>query len=145
MRRDIKNRCKSLEALSHICTQLKNEISFRAPPIAELTAKHSKEGKCASLFRSVTENMGKGFKEAWKTSAEKWSKESGLTKEEADTVLMLRNLGSTDIEGEKCLLSEVAERLSEQTENAGRELSSEGKMLFSCSVLGGLALVILII
>ncbi len=89
--------------------------------------------------------MGKGFKEAWKTSAEKWSKESGLKKEEADTVLMLRNLGSTDIEGEKCLLSEVSERLSEQTENAGRELSSEGKMLFSCAVLGGLALVILII
>lgn len=145
LRSDIKIRCESLEALSLICTRLRSDISFRAPPVAELTAKYSTEGKCALLFAEVTENMEKGFCEAWLKSAAKWAKASGLTKEETETVLMLRTLGSADIEGEKTLLTAVEDRLRMHAESAEKELLTKGKMLFSCSMLGGLALVILII
>ncbi len=144
-RLDIKRRCEALEELRQICIKLKSEISFRAPPITLLMEKHSVCGECASLFRAVTENMQQGYSMAWKQAAKKWSSDEGLTGEETETVMMLQSLGSTDVEGEKELLTVIEEKLSADAERAREDLSSKGKMMFSCSVLAGLALVIFII
>ncbi len=89
--------------------------------------------------------MDSGFRCAWRTGAEKWSRSVGLTQDELETVLLLDSVGSTDIEGEKRLLITASERLSEQAKNIKSELKTKGKMLFSCSVLAGLGVVILII
>lgn len=145
LRGDIKRRCEWLEALLQICVKMQNEISFRAPPIIELLEKCSGDSPCAPLFSEAKENIAKGFPCAWRESAQKWAKSAGLTREETATVLLLDSLGSNDIEGEKRLLSGVCERISSQAENARNELLTKGKMLFSCSMLAGLAIVILII
>ncbi len=145
LRGDIKRRCEWLEALLRICQKIQSEISFRAPPIAELMEKYSADSPCAPLFSDVRENISKGFTCAWRESTEKWAKSAGLTREETETVLLLDTLGGSDIEGEKQLLSGVCERLTRQTADARGELMTKGKMLFSCSLLAGIALVILII
>lgn len=128
-----------------LCRRMNSEISFRAPPVTVLLEKYGKDGICAPMLREAAADISKGFCAAWRESAQRWSARYGLTQEEKDTVLMLDALGGSDIEGEKRLLESVCERLSMQSENVGKELATKGKMLFSCSMLTGLALVILII
>lgn len=144
-RTDIKRRCESLEALRQVCIKMQNEISFRAPPITELITRCSADSPCSALFSQAKEKISEGFALAWHDSAEKWSSRIGLTQDERETVLLLESLGGSDTEGEKRLLSTVADRLSEHTENIKNELNTKGKMLFSCSMLAGIAFVILII
>ncbi len=104
--------------------------------------KCAKNSLCAPLFDM---DISRGFASVWKENARKWSKAMGLTQDETETVQMLSSLGSADIEGEKRLLDEVSKRLSEHSAAAHEEHATRGKMLFSCSVLTGLALVIFII
>ncbi len=128
-----------------LCGKINSEISFRAPPVAELLEKYGTDGVCAPMLRETAADISQGFCAAWRKSAQKWSAHYGLTQEETDTVLMLDALGGSDVEGERRLLERVCERLAEQNKNVGKELATRGKMLFSCSMLAGLAIVILII
>lgn len=114
-------------------------------PLSELIEKHSESGICAPLFKAISGDMSLGFAEAWRRNAVRWSQSMNLTQEEAETVQMLSSLGSSDVEGERHLLMTVSERLSEHSTAARTELAQKGKMLFSCSVLAGLAIVIFII
>ena len=145
LRSDIKRRCESLESLCVICRKIQGEISFRSPPLSELMEKCSTDQHCGELFSSVRADLSLGFRKAWRNNAEKWSARNCLDDEERDTVMMLDSLGSTDVEGERQLLENTAERLKKHAENARADLASRGKMMFSCSMLTGLALVIIII
>lgn len=142
---DIKRRSESLEALNSICRKIHSEISFRSPPLNELIKKYGTDKHCGELLSDVSAEFSSGFSAAWRESALKWANRNGLGEEEKHTVLMLESLGSTDTEGEKLLLKNVSDLLTIHSENARKELSEKGKMLFSCSMLAGLALVILII
>ncbi len=115
------------------------------PPLGELIVKHSQSGVCASLFAAVGRDMSMGFTEAWHINAHNWSKSMNLTDEESETVQLLSSLGSSDVEGERHLLNTVSERLSQHSLAARTELVQKGKMLFSCPILTGLAIVIFII
>ncbi len=115
------------------------------PPLSELMTKCAEGSRCAELFRSVSLEMNDGFEKAWQKHVGKWSKSVGLTRDELETVQMLSALGGCDINGEKHLLTTVSKRLSDHADAAREELAAKGKMLFSCSILAGLAIVIFII
>ena len=89
--------------------------------------------------------MENGFSQAWRKAAAEWAQQISLNSDEADTLLMLENLGSADTEGENHMLEIIAQRLHEHAEQERNELNTKGKMMLSCSVLAGLAVVIFII
>lgn len=126
--------------------RLSERIQHTSAPVDSLLreeAQRRNEGVCG-LHCFLTDDEP-ATRERWICSIEKNGMEKGLTAD--DRILLTtfaRELGKSDLEGERKFCDDYRELLRSHIEQAKQELKSRGNAYFSLGVCGGVAVAVLL-
>jgi stage III sporulation protein AB len=149
---DCKKRPQQLRELQALLQMFENQISYLSDVLAEAFERIYRSSNCevAVFFSSTVEklkmNRGLNASQAWEAAIRENIKKTALDKEDEEILVSFgRILGSSDLDGQvkniRLALSQL--KMQEQKAEANRK-KNEG-MYKSLGILGGLAVVIVLI
>jgi stage III sporulation protein AB len=143
MRQDIKGRLILLRQIKKMLCDIEAEISFQSTPIGRIIAKLANGSGCSVLY-ACRDLMLKGehFKAAWETAL---LGDCTLDMASRDRLMPIGQIGLSDKESQLKQIGELKYTVDEMLLTAGEELESKGKLMATCGVLCGIALIIIIL
>jgi len=150
--RDCSKRPQELRTLQKMLQMLETQMNFMTDVICDAFQKVSSFSTSnVSLFFSGTvkilkENPGISVSEAWTTAVTENFKMTSLNKEDREILLSFgKMLGSTDMEGQIKNIRLTMSQLELQEIKAEESKKKNEKMYQSLGILGGIALVIILL
>jgi stage III sporulation protein AB len=149
---DCSKRPGQLRVLQGLLTMLENEICFLSSLLTDSFKKisASSDSVVAEIFDDTVKilNAGEGFNafEAWETAVRNNIKKTSLNKEDEEILVSFgKMLGASDIEGQIKNIRLTLNQLKMQEQKAEESKKKNESMYRSLGILGGLALVIILI
>jgi len=150
--RDCSRRPVELRELQGLLQMFENEISFLSSYISDAFERISKSSTAdASLFfsdtvRRLKEDNSLNASEAWEKSVTENIKKTSFNKEDEMILVSFgKMLGNSDIEGQIKNIRLTISQLKNQEYKAEEIKAKNEKMIRSLGILGGLAVVIILI
>ncbi len=107
--------------------------------------KNKETGVFADLCLNELKN-GESIKNAWKKAARDFSNRNGIGEaSEKKLIDFADNLGNTALNGQLSSIDLYITEFEKDIKLAEKELNENGKVLMSCSVFGGLVLIIILL
>lgn len=145
-------RPRELRELQRLLQMFENEISFLSSTVTEAFIKLSGyyESNIRLFFSQAAEILmhknGINASEAWEMAVKENIKKTALKKEDEAIVLSFgKMLGASDLEGQISNIRLTLTQLKMQEEKAEEEKEKNKTMYMNLGVLGGLAIVIILI
>ncbi len=150
--RDFSKRPAQLRELQILFLALENEISYLSNLIAEALTNISNKGKepIASIFRDTALYLGlenrTNIADAWEKSVKKNYSLTSLKNEDAEILIAFgKMLGTSDSDGQIRNIRLLIEQLKQQEQKAEITRAKNEGMYRKLGILGGLAVVIILI
>ncbi|OFI07588.1 stage III sporulation protein SpoAB [Clostridium acetireducens DSM 10703] len=145
-------RVEELNELNRIIHQLENEIMYTHTPLPEAMTKIYKKSKYPlnkvfkELFNLLNNNQVDSVYEAFYKALNKEKEILNLLKEDKNVILDLaKNLGESDIEGQRKMFSLTCENLKKQIKSAEISLDKNVKMYrYLGFTIGAMVIIMLI-
>ncbi|HEY8348579.1 MAG TPA: stage III sporulation protein SpoIIIAB [Clostridiales bacterium] len=151
MSRDCSKRPQQLRSLQNLLQMFENQISYSSDVLAEAFERISRAGGETGIFFRTTVDLLKNgsaanASEAWEKAVKKCIGRTALKREDEQILLSFgKSLGSTDLEGQIKNIRLALGQLALQVEKAEENRKKNESMYKSLGILGGLALVIILI
>ena len=149
---DCRKRPQQLRELQSMLQMFENQISYLSDVIAEVFMRIGKVSRSeAGLFFSGTveilnEGRNRSASQAWEQAVIQNIKRTALNKEDEEILLTFgKILGCTDLEGQVKNIRLALDQLKHQEVKAEVNRSKNEKMYRSLGILGGIAVVIVLI
>lgn len=149
---DCSRRPQQLRDLQSMLQMFENQISFLSDVITEAFERISRvSGSETGIFFSRTVDILKGSRnvsatEAWEEAVRQNIKKTALDREDEEILLAFgKILGSTDLEGQVKNIRLALEQLKNQENKAEASRERNEKMYRSLGILGGIAVVIVLL
>lgn len=149
--RDCSKRPQQLRSLQNLLQMFENQISYSSDVLAEVFERISRAGgETGILFRTTVDLLKDGSaanaSEAWEKAVRKCIGRTALKRDDEQILLSFgKSLGNTDLEGQIKNIRLSLGQLALQVEKAEENRKKNESMYKSLGVLGGLALVIILI
>ncbi|MBE6753293.1 MAG: hypothetical protein E7559_02900 [Ruminococcaceae bacterium] len=142
----IKTRVRLLEDICIFSREAMTAVQYRRLPPEQLAAENADSR--AEFLRLCAQHVagGEGFRGAWEAAIAESTETNLLIPEEKRALIELgTGMGRSDTDGEVKRLEAALHRFTQLYEQARSELTAKSKLYLSCSVLCGMAVVILIV
>lgn len=150
--KDCSRRPQELRTLQVLLQMLENEISFLSSLVTEAFKKLSENNKnpvtifFKSTARKLEEDSSLSASSAWEIAINEEINKTALNKEDQAILISFgKMLGNSDIEGQIKNIRLTIEHLKLQEQKAEESKAKTEKMYKSLGILGGLALVVILI
>lgn len=149
--KDCTIRPQELRILQGLLQMFENEISFLSSLLADAFLKISKSSssEVISFFKDTALKVKSGncnASEAWESAVKENIKKTSLNKEDEEILVSFgKMLGSSDVEGQIKNIRLTINQLEMQEQKAEESRKKNEKMYRSLGMLGGLALVIILL
>ncbi len=149
---DCRKRPQQLRELQSMLQMFENQISYLSDVISEAFGRISRVGSSETgIFFSRTieilkEERSVSASQAWENAVKENIKKTSLNKEDEDVLLTFgKMLGSSDLEGQIKNIRFTLEQLRLQERKAEESRSKNENMYRSLGILGGIAVVIVLL
>jgi stage III sporulation protein AB len=150
--RDCSRRPQELRILQVLLQMFENEISFLSNLIAEAFTRlyNSSRSPVTVFFRLTVDKMGANnglnASQAWELAVHEGAKKTALNKEDESILASFgKMLGNSDVDGQIKNIRLTLGQLKIQEQKAEESRAKTEKMYKSLGVLGGLAVVVILI
>jgi stage III sporulation protein AB len=149
---DLIKRPKQLRELQGLLQMFENQITYLSDIIIEAFERISRVGRCdTSIFFSRTaeilkEDASCGAPSAWERAVRECIRVTSLKKEDEEILTAFgKSLGNTDLEGQIKNIRLTLSQLKAQEEKAEENRNRNERMYRSLGLIGGAAIVILLL
>ncbi|MCX7923270.1 MAG: stage III sporulation protein SpoIIIAB [Clostridia bacterium] len=148
---DCVKRPQELRVLQGLLQMFENEISFLSNLLTEAFEKicRSSDSEVANIFKQTVLNLKSqniNASQAWESAVKDVIKKTSLNKEDEEILISFgKMLGNSDLEGQIKNIRLTVNQLKMQEQKAEDNRKRNEKMYRSLGVLGGLAIVIILL
>ncbi len=149
---DCKKRPQELRALQGLLQMFETEITYASSTLVEAFEKISGNSRysAAALFKSASEilknDSSVGAREAWERAVKSNARQMGLDSEDENILFSFgKMLGSSDLEGQVKNIRLLINQLKIQEARAEEKRKQNERMYKTLGLLGGLAIVIVLL
>ncbi|NMA34407.1 MAG: stage III sporulation protein AB [Clostridiaceae bacterium] len=151
MSRDCSKRPQQLRRMQNLLQMFENQITYLSDVLAEVFERIGRAGgETGIFFITAVELLKKGqassASEAWEKAVKKCIRMTALNKEDEQVLLSFgRSLGNTDLDGQIRNIRLTLGQLAMQERKAEENRKKNESMYRSLGILGGMAVVIVLV